>query len=615
MRKFSTRLLVSAVLGMCVFYAPAIAETPAVPGTSIVLVADVSNSMNTADRDKYLPEAVKLGIDLAPQDSRVGLVTFSDEPQYVSGLIDPEKAEQRNTLKTAAESMRYNGSTSFAAGVGQALELLAETPAAAGRVVLLADISEGGLYEKRRATEEETDAYIQRLRELGEQAASRRVTIDLFLVGEEPTGRSGADAVRELASKTGGRLVQLESSSQLPAEVERLYFDNYRYQQSVITGVNTAGGLQNFTIQLPTPFTDRARLYVSAAAPAEGIQVGYEGSGMETESNRSYCMADISRPEKREIAFSVRNGESGEVKVYLLTDYRLGSTAEAVSEWASSGEEDEPIQISILRIDLTNAVTGNSIITDELLRGFTGTVRLTPPEGAETQELPVTLQAGKMVGELRPASFGVYTVQCSLSSQDLTLEFPPVAVQIEELAPLPPPKDYTVVIASIAGGLIILAAIIAAVLLRMRRRKTYKTEIHSSYSFSGKLDVYIVLARAGEYEFPPFTFYLTSVVGEKKINLSQILRSGNVTLEFPGAEKIWFYVGERDSLLVKNASQGEILCAGDSIRTGGTRQITFGQKIHINLEEDVNEITIYYQNVKGAAGTRPGEALHYATRT
>lgn len=114
MKKIST-FLISAILGIGMLQAPAVAaETP---GDSLVYVVDTSNSMNTEDQGRYLPEAVKLGFDLAPQDSRVGLVTFNDKAPYVSGMADPSSAEQRQTLKTVIDSAKYNGSTNFAAGL------------------------------------------------------------------------------------------------------------------------------------------------------------------------------------------------------------------------------------------------------------------------------------------------------------------------------------------------------------------------------------------------------------------------------------------------------------------------------------------------------------------
>lgn len=69
-------------------------------GIDAVLVADVSNSMNTSDRDKISNEAMKMFIDMLPvQGDKVGIVAYTDQVEREKAMLEIQSDADKSSLK------------------------------------------------------------------------------------------------------------------------------------------------------------------------------------------------------------------------------------------------------------------------------------------------------------------------------------------------------------------------------------------------------------------------------------------------------------------------------------------------------------------------------------
>ncbi|RFZ79603.1 VWA domain-containing protein [Lacrimispora amygdalina] len=578
----------------------------------IVLVADISNSMNTADKEQYLKEALKLTVDLIPEKGRFALVTVNGEIVFASDLIDVSDMNEKQRIKSEIEHLSYSGNTNLAVGIQKAVFLLKDSKenTTKRKIILISDITDGGLYLGKAATAADYEQHVKIVKDSTQEAKEQGIVIDTILLRQAPKSDSTITEIEALSSETGGQLLRIENSNRFTECIESIYFSSFQYNRSEITGINTIGGQQTMEIVLPTEHVNRARILFSSTTPVKGIQVSHPGT-IATESNRSYSMVDLSRPDKAGLQISVDQGNSKAVKVYLIVDYTLNVTVTANSEVEQSGKK-EFIQKTTLIADIVDTVSGKSILEDDFLKYFSCNALLTVPGEEKGISLDLKMNDDhKLAAVITPVEFGQYHLTLDIKHDGIVPELPTAKVQIDDIRPVPEPSRFTEKAAAITGGCIILIAILVFVFVRKRKKQIsgeLHSEIHYDYGFSGKLDVYIVWAKGGDYEIPPFTFYLSRLGNQKRINLSEILSVSNIRLPFAGAEKIWFYVGPEKTLLIKNSSKAKILFSGSEIVSGRHAKLSYGQKFYIVFEQDVDEIEIYYRNVK--EGDRKEETRH-----
>ncbi|MDR2022491.1 MAG: VWA domain-containing protein [Hungatella sp.] len=570
----------------------------------VVLVADISNSMNTADKEQYLQEALKLAVDLIPENGRFALITVNGEIVFDSDFIDVSDTNEKQRIKSEIERLSYSGNTNLAIGIQKAVSLLkdSEEKTAKKKIILISDITDGGLYLGKTATAADYEQHVKIMKDSAQEAKEQGIVIDTLLLRQAPESDSTITEIETFSSQTGGQLLRIEHSDQFAECIESIYFSSFRYNRSEITGINTIGGQQTMEIVLPTEHVNRARILFSSTTPVKGIQVSYPGT-IATESNRSYSMVDLSQPDKEGLQISVDQGKNKSIKVYLIADYTLDVTITANSEVEQTGKK-EFTQKTALVADIIDTVSGESILDEDFLKHFACNAFLTVPGKESKIPLELTMNDDqKLAAVITPEVFGSYQLTLAIKQGDIAPDLPTATVQIADIRPIPKPSRFTEKTAAILGGYIVLLSILVFVFVRKRKVQIKNvnelhSEIHYDYGFSGKLDVYVVWAKGGDYEIPPFSFYLNRLGSQKRINLSEVLSASNIRLPFAGAEKIWFYVGPEKSLLVKNSSKAKVLFSGSEIVSGRHAKLSYGQKFYIIFEQDVDEIEIYYRNVK-----------------
>lgn len=137
-------------------------DLPALPPSNIVLLIDVSGSMNSPDKLPLLKEGFKLFVDqLAPTD-RLAIVTYAGQ----AGLVLPSTpGSQKATIKSAIDKLGSGGSTAGAQGIVTAYQIAQENfiPGGNNRIILGTD----GDFNVGPSSREELVSLIEAKRELG----------------------------------------------------------------------------------------------------------------------------------------------------------------------------------------------------------------------------------------------------------------------------------------------------------------------------------------------------------------------------------------------------------------------------------------------------------------
>lgn len=594
MKRASYSFLILSVLFFAVVF-PVKAAENIQPKAQIVFVADLSGSMEQADKDQYIKDALKLGIDLAPYDAQIALVTVSDKVILETGLMDTGTEAERTQLKKSINQISYNGNTDFGAGLDKALEILQASGSQGGdrHIIFLGDFVEGGYTTlgSAAAYDKETSA----LDALTGKAKSQNVGVDLVLIRDAPDESEMAPHILAFPEKTGGQLFRLSDASDFPKAIQDIYFSSFSYLQSSIpVGTVTEG--QNIDISMPTDYVNRARIYVAASNPAANVKASYAGAALDGEFGRSYSMIYLNRPARDGVSVTLSPGASGDADIYLLLDYTLRLSVSAANEIILPEGEKEPVQVTTLTAEIQDIQSGQPLLTTNFPDNFQYSVAAT---GADKEAIELqSIAENPYQFSFHPTSYGSYSVAAELSIGDMKLSVPSETVSIEDIRPVEEPWNWPLIIAISVVCLLILSALIVA--LRLKKKEAeYQgaAEMSSDYRFHGKLSIYSVMLEGGNRELRPFDFRLHTL-SDKRITLRSMLDSVGEKSAYAGAENILFLVGPEESIVVRNNSQAAIRVMGRSYDYRSTTQLFYGQKCYIIFDKDENELEIKYCKVQ-----------------
>ena len=565
----------------------------------IVFVADCSGSMAGLDADYSLKDALSLAVGLAPDGAEMALLSVNASVQTDTDFYDTSTAEGRKALRNSVDSLAYQGNTDLVAGLERAVERLDNGP---GRIILIADISEGGLTPADTARVSGQAALVEKL---AARCASSGITVDLIFMGQAPEGNALAAAIEGTANKTGGRILRAESGSSLSQCVEDLYFSSYTYLIWPITGSATQS--QTIPLSMPTNGINRARVY----APGLDVKAAYAGAGLETESRPAFTLLDLSRPAREGISLTVEPG--GNAEVYLITDYDLEAAVTAASEIVEPEKKGgETIQTTTLTIDVLDKVTGGSILDEATAPLFTPGVVLTTPEG-DILSLQAEAAGGTYTASFHPDSYGTYEISVTLTQGENKLSAARTTFEAEDIRPVKTAWNLSLIAAFIIGILLILSAMVYAAAKKRRGSSLCAAmQPEGKIKFSGRLQVATVIAGGGAKEIPPFNFSLDRAEDEKKLSLGDLYGAGALPCPYSNCNSIFFLPGPGESIVLKNNSNAKILYLGKSYGPREKIQLYYNEKVYIIFEENEDELEIYYRAARDASYTH--KRLSFSTQ-
>ena len=579
---------------------------------AIVWLVDVSGSMPEIDPQGYWADAVFLGTDLAPSNTQAAFLAVNDEVITQTPLLDVSQPHYRETIKSAAQGTLCGGYTDFNVGLSAALELLEASPAREKHLFFVADICESGFMPL-------TGNYAglaETLQGLISRYADSSIKVHLLFMSTPRENFQFLPMWEELAEKTDGNLMYVGNPSDLTKVVESLYFQEFSFNTSVITAINTANASQDIRIKLPAFVLERARIFVSSNGSLSGVQFRADGARASYTESRSYAFFELEDQQPREIILALQPGEYVDARVYLLADGELTLAAEADSQAEQSDETNEYRQKTTLTITVGTKISGVPG-TD-----FDALITMADPEGRITTVENAQYADNAFHFAFFPEAFGDFTFLLSLESQGIRLSADAtVSIDGIELPPIPK-RDNSLWIAVGVGASLIIVALWFALAHRRKRRMESEQRaalLHSGSlsatvtediagTFGGKLDIYGVLVQGGAAEIPATSIRLERFAGHKFVTLHDVFALAGVPYHYPEAKRIRLLPGLENSLLVKNLSHAVVYIGGQPRHKNQQASLLFGQKILVKFEEEVNEYEIYYHNVMDKV--RPGSQIH-----
>jgi hypothetical protein len=562
---------------------------------NIVFLVDASGSMETSDpSSEGIRDCLEMTLGLLPKEAKIGLVTYSDQVNINSGLLDIDDERLAEHL----QQITYSGNTNLASGLESAVNLL-ENKGANCKIIL---VSDGEPYLGRAASNEQIAEAEQLLDESLQRAINSQIKIDTYVISPHFDG--DPEKIIRLSTESGGESKDIQQLTDLERAVESLCIPYYKTNFYIVTSLSTGSEYREVAIPIPTEYISKTKVFFSSETPVSDISFQSYQEEFNVVSGKLFNLLIIEKPKKENLIINFNSPTSESVKIYYIFSYSVHSEAKAMV----SADANEKKQSAQIVADIIDDESGNSILKTGDFSRFEIVLEVKNNSSGEVAEINGTIMNGKIVADLPEGWLFTCTLSAKLESDGIIIESGQTKFTINsELTPLLEEqkrirerRERVILVVSIS----LLILIIVIVVLLLSRRKPRKSEtFHAEkeitvFPFAGKLDAYVTSLRdRNDAEIAPFSYYLASSK-EKRISLQNILNACNIDYPFSGAAKLVFEPGPEKSLYVKNNGITTVLLRGAIMQRGKTFRLNFGERLYFTAEDGLSEIAVYYRNVK-----------------
>lgn len=379
----------------------------------VVMVIDVSGSMEDTDPDGVAREAAKLFIDtMELSGSRVGVVSFSNQTTVVP-LMEVNSVSDKRNLKRQIDTFVNKGATDIGLALTQAVNML-ETADDVGNDKMILFLTDGRI-DISSGTRNNSIS----LSDTNNAVARAVDKYKIYAIGLNADGNVDKELLENVANQTGARSYVVDKAEELP-DIFNGIFADFIESNILDLGTYTLDGkaAQEIKINVPDTGVVEANFIMVASknitdlsviTPQGKIAIFDESEVIWTQS-KNYAILKMVKPEPGEWTLKM-NGEPGcEVKIKNVFNYNLTIKTECVLD--STG--------AMLSVYGYIYDEDNNLITDgNVYSGFQATTYLMDKDG-KIIEFPMVVDGDHFLSEHREEIVeGEYTVWAELKSESV----------------------------------------------------------------------------------------------------------------------------------------------------------------------------------------------------
>ncbi|WP_433707546.1 vWA domain-containing protein [Paenibacillus illinoisensis] len=577
---FLTLLLPKALLPQA---AAAQAQTS---GIDAVLVADVSNSMNTSDRDKISNEAMKMFIDMLPvQGDKVGIVAYTDQVEREKALLEIQSDADKSSLKDFIDQLGRGPYTDISVGVAEAVNVLNHGADASHSpmIVLLAD-GNNDFNKTKGRTQAQSDADLAKaVQEAQDQG------IPVYTIGLNADGKLNKDALADLASQTGGKSFITDTPDDLPQILSEIFADHAKLNVVKLPSITGSGNFQEVMVNVPNDSVLEANISIMSSKQVEieltdpsGKAVDLNSDAAKLSTSKSYSLVKLLKPQEGDWKLRVKGAPKDSIDINLLFNYDLqlvvdpiktksytkGDKVDLTAKLENGGQ---PLQDNDLYADMKATLVVNDLDTNKSEEqplentgsGFAGTFEVPDNHNYELviraeedsfyrESAPITINAGGTAGAgTQPTTSG--------GEQDKPFPWLPVILGVVAL---------------------LVIGVGAWFLMGWLKRK--------NRGFVGQIIVEIRDENTGDKSYPQYK-KLASFRG--RFHLHQLLQ---LDPELKETEKYIFTPSNGDRIIIRNTAGGTLEKSGRAVDASSGVELKNGDRLSIPLQQADKTILIEY---------------------
>ncbi|CAM4507552.1 vWA domain-containing protein [Paenibacillus xylanexedens] len=555
-------------------------------GIDAVLVADVSNSMNTSDRDKISNEAMKMFIDMLPvQGDKVGIVAYTDQVEREKAMLEIQSDADKSSLKDFIDQLGRGPYTDVSVGVAEAVNILnhGADPSHSPMIVLLAD-GNNDFNKTKGRTQAQSDADLAKsVKEAQDQG------IPVYTIGLNADGKLNKNALADLAQQTGGKSFITDTPDDLPQILSEIFADHAKLNVVKLPSVTGNGSYQEVTVNVPNDSVLEANISIMSSKPVEvqltdpsGQAVDLKSDAAKLSTSKSYSLVKLLKPQEGDWKLRVKGAPKDSIDINLLFNYDLQLVVDPIK--TKSYTKGDKVDLAA---KLENG--GQPLQDNDLYADMKATLVVKDVDTGKSEEQPLENTGSGFAGTFEVPDNHNYELIIRAEEDSFYRESEPITINAsgsagsgsqpttsggEQDKPFPWLPVILGVIALIVVG------VGAWFLMGWLKRK--------NQGFVGQMVVEIRDENTGDKSYPQYK-KLVSFRG--RFHLHQLLQ---LDPELKETEKYVFTPSNGDRIIIRNTAGGTLEKSGRAVDASSGVELKNGDRLSIPLQQADKTILIEY---------------------
>ncbi|WDQ33291.1 VWA domain-containing protein [Paenibacillus marchantiae] len=555
-------------------------------GIDAVLVADVSNSMNTSDRDKISNEAMKMFIDMLPvQGDKVGIVAYTDQVEREKALLEIQSDADKSSLKDFIDQLGRGPYTDISVGVAEAVNVLNHGADASHSpmIVLLAD-GNNDFNKTKGRTQSQSDADLAKaVKEAQDQG------IPVYTIGLNADGKLNKDALADLAQQTGGKSFITDTPDDLPQILSEIFADHAKLNVVKLPSISGNGSYQEVTVNVPNDSVLEANISIMSSKQVQieltdpsGKAVDLNSDVAKLSTSKSYSLVKLLKPQEGDWKLRVKGAPKDSIDINLLFNYDLQLVVDPIKTKSYTKGD---------KVDLTAKLEngGQPLQDNDLYADMKATLVVNDQDTGKSTEQPLENTGSGFAGTFEVPDKHNYELVIRAEEDSFYRESAPITINAGGAAgsgtqPTTPAGEQDKPFPWMPVILGVIALIVVAVgvwfLLGWLKRK--------NRGFVGQMVVEIRDENTGDKSYPQYK-KLASFRG--RFHLHQLLQ---LDPELKETEKYVFTPSNGDRIIIRNTAGGTLEKSGRTVDASSGVELKNGDRLSIPLQQADKTILIEY---------------------
>lgn len=555
-------------------------------GIDAVLVADVSNSMNTSDRDKISNEAMKMFIDMLPvQGDKVGIVAYTDQVEREKALLEIQSDADKSSLKDFIDQLGRGPYTDISVGVAEAVNVLNHGADASHSpmIVLLAD-GNNDFNKTKGRTQSQSDADLAKaVKEAQDQG------IPVYTIGLNADGKLNKDALADLAQQTGGKSFITDTPDDLPQILSEIFADHAKLNVVKLPSITGNGSYQEVTVNVPNDSVLEANISIMSSKQVQieltdpsGKAVALNSDTAKLSTSKSYSLVKLLKPQEGDWKLRVKGAPKDSIDINLLFNYDLQLVVDPIKTKSYTKGD---------KVDLTAKLEngGQPLQDNDLYADMKATLVVNDQDTGKSTEQPLENTGTGFAGTFEVPDNHNYELVIRAEEDSFYRESAPITINAGGAAgsgtqPTTPAGEQDKPFPWMPVILGVIALIVVAVgvwfLLGWLKRK--------NRGFVGQMVVEIRDENTGDKSYPQYK-KLASFRG--RFHLHQLLQ---LDPELKETEKYVFTPSNGDRIIIRNTAGGTLEKSGRAVDASSGVELKNGDRLSIPLQQADKTILIEY---------------------
>lgn len=551
-----------------------------------VLVADVSNSMNTSDRDKISNEAMKMFIDMLPTTGdKVGIVAYTDQVEREKAMLEIQSDADKRNLKDFIDQLGRGPYTDISVGVAEAMNILnhGADSSHSPMIVLLAD-GNNDFNKSKGRTQAESDADLAKA-----VKDAQAKGIPVYTIGLNADGKLNKNALADLAKQTGGKSFITNTPDDLPQILSAIFADHAKLNVVKLPSVTGNGSYQEVAVNVPNDSVLEANISVMSSKPVQiqltdpsGKNVNLNSKEAKLSTSKSYSLVKLLKPQEGDWKLRVKGAPKDSIDINLLFNYDLQLVADPIK--TKSYTKGDKIDLSAR---LENG--GQPLKDNDLYADMKAKLIVNDKDSGKSEEQPLKNTGSGFAGTFEVPDNHNYELIIRAEEDSFYRESAPIVINAggaggSQAQPTTPASVNEKPFPWLPVILGVIALIVVAVggwfLMGWLKRK--------NRGFVGQIIVEIRDENTGDKSYPQYK-KLASFRG--KFHLHQLLQ---LDPELKETEKYIFTPGNGDRLIIRNTAGGTLEKSGRAVDASSGVELKNGDRLSIPLQQADKTILIEY---------------------